>query len=269
MHPAYSNGPAPITGPGNNDDELEAINVDGSGNIILSGYSKYIDGSGSHGVLSTVKYNASGTRLWAVQIRTGQIDNEARAIATDAAGNIYIAGTTIDTTAFAYDYLVLKLNASGVQQWVATYNGTAGQIDWARAIAVDATGNVYVTGQSMGELVRRNGPFGTLQIIQTGYDYVTIKYDPTGQTLWTERYYSSVGNTSDIPTGLVLDGADNVYVTGSANGASGQPSATIPAAPHCGPHKARSAKTIPPSPWMDRETSSLPASRPPIVRFSM
>jgi hypothetical protein len=203
--------------PGNNDDELEAITVDGSGNIIVAGYSRVFDANSSHSVLSTVKYSSAGSLLWAVQTRTGQIDNEARAITTDATGNIYIAGTTIDTTAFAYDYLVLKLNAAGVQQWVATYNGSANQIDWANAIAVDATGNVYVTGQSMGEVVRRNGLFGIIQIIQTGYDYETIKYGPTGQALWSQRYYSAVANYADIPTGLVLDGADNVYVTGSAN----------------------------------------------------
>jgi len=64
---------------------------------------------------------------------------------------------------------------TAAEEWVARYNGLANSYDYAYAIAVDSSGNVYVTGKSYGS--------------GTNYDYATIKYTPEGNELCVERNY--------------------------------------------------------------------------------
>ncbi|UCB51938.1 MAG: hypothetical protein JSV10_08095, partial [Candidatus Zixiibacteriota bacterium] len=91
--------------------------------------------------------------------------------------------------------------------WVRIYNGTGDNSDYAYAIAVDAIGNVCVTGQSWGG--------------GSGYDYATVKYYPDGDTAWVRRYNNVSGNGSDCAVAIDVDGAYNVCVTGySWNGAN-------------------------------------------------
>jgi len=83
----------------------------------------------------------------------------------DDVGNIYVTGESWDYGS-GYDYATLKYDSLGVEQWVTRYNGPSNNADHAYAIAVDDAGYVYVTGESWG--------FGT------EYDYVTVKYSPSG-----------------------------------------------------------------------------------------
>lgn len=87
--------------------------------------------------------------------------------------------------------------------WVRRYNGPGNSQDIAIAVAVDDSGNVYVTGQSLG-----NG---------TGWDYATLKYYPDGETAWVRRYNGPL-DSSDVATALAIDGTGNVYVTGESQG---------------------------------------------------
>ena len=96
---------------------------------------------------------------------------------------------------------------SGVQQqWVAVYNGGNGS-DIAYAIAVDGSGNVYVTGFSVGR--------GSCNIACN--DYATIKYDSSGNQQWVARY-NGPANDDDHATAIAVDASGNVYVTGSSLG---------------------------------------------------
>lgn len=81
--------------------------------------------------------------------------------------------------------------------WVRTYDGE-GASDFAKAIAVDPFGNVWVTGSSW------NGE---------NYDYATIKYYSDGDTAWVRTYYGP-GDRWDVVSGIVVDSCSNVYVTG-------------------------------------------------------
>src|SRR4030066_51973 len=85
--------------------------------------------------------------------------------------------------------------------WVRRYNGPGNGDDQASALAVDDSGNVYVTG------VTDDVPF------ENTSDYTTIKYTPNGDTLWVRRY-NGQGNSSDEPSALAVDDSGNVYVTG-------------------------------------------------------
>src|SRR5437667_5698198 len=97
---------------------------------------------------------------------------------------------------------VLSASAGGVQErWVARYNGRGSGVERAAAIAVDTSGNVYVTGTTLGS--------------GTGNDYTTIKYDSAGQEAWVARY-NGPANDDDQAYAIALDASGNVYVTGES-----------------------------------------------------
>jgi hypothetical protein len=87
--------------------------------------------------------------------------------------------------------------------WVRRYDGPASSADEGKAIAVDNSGNIYVTGLSSSE--------------GSHDDYATIKYYPNGDTAWVRRYNGPI-NASDWPSAIAVDGYGNVYVTGGSPG---------------------------------------------------
>ena len=142
------------------------------------------------------------------------------------------------------------------EEWVARYNGPGNGSDYASALAVDADGNVYVTGGSYGTgtygdyatikynssgqeqwVVRYDGPVngwdnasslavdadGNVYVTEGSYgigttaDYATIKYNSSGQEQWVARY-NGPGNEYDFAYSLAVDTDGNVYVTGKSNG---------------------------------------------------
>ncbi|MCH8275038.1 MAG: SBBP repeat-containing protein [Armatimonadetes bacterium] len=92
------------------------------------------------------------------------------------------------------------------QSWVSRYNWTADRDDVAFAVTVDAAGNVYVTGQSVWHWWLG------------GTDYATVKYDPAGNELWSRRYSGTVNARFNNAWNIDVDGAGNVYVTGTSLG---------------------------------------------------
>jgi uncharacterized protein (UPF0297 family) len=87
--------------------------------------------------------------------------------------------------------------------WVRRYDGPASGEDKAVALAVDRSGNVYVTGESPGS--------GTL------CDFATIKYLSTGDTAWVRRY-NGAASGEDKARAMAVDDSGNVYVAGSSWG---------------------------------------------------
>jgi uncharacterized delta-60 repeat protein len=131
---------------------------------------------------------------------TGNGSDQANDVAVDNSGNVYVTGQSIGAYVY-YDIVTIKYNSSGVQQWVARLNGSGNTVDEGKAITVDSSGNVYVTG-----------------FISTAYgtyyeDMITIKYNSAGVQQWA-KVYISPENGGDEGVDIKLDDASNVYALG-------------------------------------------------------
>ncbi|MBF9239820.1 SBBP repeat-containing protein [Hymenobacter sp. BT683] len=174
-----------------------ALHVDAAGNAYLTGDAQGPRPAGDYDYL-TVKYAPTGHLLW--DARYNSPDNQgdyAQALALDAAGNVYVTGISYrDGTASSGEFATVKYAPTGQQRWVARYNSPGEAYDEGRVLAVDPAGNAYVSGYSFVE-----GDDAS-----TGY--VTVKYAPSGQPLWTARGEA-------YPRATAVDAAGNVFVTGS------------------------------------------------------
>lgn len=212
--------------------------TDASGNVYLAGSS----GSTVTGVIATagsyqsasgggggdamlVKFNGSGVRLWATYYG-GTADEGASSCATDAAGNVYMVGTSNSLNAIATagshqsvfgggstgggDAFLVKFDSNGSRQW-ATYYGGTGE-DYGNSCATDASGNVFIagyTGSGNGTSIATAG--GHQPVYGTGSDAFLAKFDASGTRQWG-TYYG--GNYSELCYSCATDAVGNVYLAG-------------------------------------------------------
>ncbi len=155
----------------------------------------------------------------------------ATAIAIDSVNNAYIVGVTgaadFPTTAGAYqpartntagNAFVTKLNSAGSSLIFSTYlggSGSSGKIDTATGVAVDSSGNVYITGATPSS----DFPINTsnaYQVVNNGapLNGFLTELNPTGSTLLYSTYLG--GSGSDACAAIALDSNGNAYVTGTA-----------------------------------------------------
>lgn len=140
-----------FNGLGNGPDEAIAMTIDNGENILLTGYQK---GSGTGYDIVTLKYNTDGNLLWTATYNytTNEFD-QGNAIITDDAGNVYVAGQSDKDVTLNNndDYLVVKYNSAGIQQWVKRTNGLGNSTDRPSAITLDGDGNLFVTAVQIME----------------------------------------------------------------------------------------------------------------------
>ena len=189
------------TGTGNNNiDGALSLAIDDCGNIYVTGSSF---GAGTDFDYATIKYNTVGIEQWVARYDgKGNRSDHATALGLDRMGNVYVTGQS-QSDGTSYDYVTIKYDATGLVQWIATYNDSGSSSDEAIAIAIDVLGNVYVTGWSF--------------VLATSYDYATVKYDSSGIEQWVRRYNGS-RNSADYANALAVDSDGNAYVTGAING---------------------------------------------------
>ena len=194
----YSSAGVPLwtnryDGPANYRDWAKAVAVDGNNDVIVTGYSY---GSGSSGDYATLKYSSAGVPLWTNRYNgPGNGHDEAYAVAVDGSNNVIVTGSSYGSGSSA-DYATIKYSSAGVPLWTNRYNGPGNGNDYARAVAVDGSGYVIVTGHSTG----------------TGgnYDFATMKYMfplvITGSRLTGGTFEMLVDNLQ--PGTLVIEACD-------------------------------------------------------------
>lgn len=151
-----------------------------------------------------------GIAPWTRQFGSSDIDY-GRALISDAAGNLYVAGFTrgaLDnqTNAGNYDLFITKHDAAGTRLWVRQL-GTASN-DFAYALASDSAGNIYAAGYTEDSL---HG-----QTSATDFDIIITKYDANGVHQWTRQPGTP---DRDVAYALTSDTAGNIYAAGYTDGA--------------------------------------------------
>ena len=200
------------------------IAIDSSDNIYVTGY--FIDtinfGGGNVTVtdpssggsdLFVLKLNSSGEFQWVYTVGGSNNDN-GKGIDVDSSGNVYISGIFKDTVNFGggditsygnFDIFVLKLNSSGVFQWVYHAGGTGN--DQAYPISVDTNGNVLVAGYFFD-----TANFTPASCTSKGSaDIFVLKLTASGLLNFIRCFGSS---SVDYPWGVDFDSAGNAYITG-------------------------------------------------------
>ncbi|PSR01029.1 MAG: hypothetical protein BRD50_09335 [Bacteroidetes bacterium SW_11_45_7] len=124
---------------------------------------------------------------------------------TDDRGNVYVIGGTYDLQGGENEnFVTTKYDSSGNLLWQREFNGNADSSDQATDIAIDENHNVIVTGFSYSDTTNDK-------------NLITIKYDSSGNKQWINAY-NGTGDQDDVPAAVVVDGNDNIYVTGGSFG---------------------------------------------------
>jgi hypothetical protein len=204
-------------------DTASAVTTDAAGNIIVAGRTDAgdMDGAGPDTLaggsdLFIAKYSANGNRAWVRQLGSIGFD-QVYAVVTDSAGNVYAVGYTADdldgagsqVSGGGGDAFIVKLDAAGVLVWIRQF-GSAG-FEEARGVAVDASDNIYVVGNTNGDI---DGAGSQVYAGGSGTDVFLARYSASGDLQWVRQFGST---TEEKAYGVAVSGS-NVYLTGYTYG---------------------------------------------------
>ena len=176
------------------DEMIPDVKIGPSGNIHVVGTSNI----GAY----VAKFDPSGNLLWNVEGFTSPGRDQAAGMDFDAAGNVYVAGRYSHTTGGQWqeDYFITKLDPSGAVQWSTPYSYNVRER--AADMAVDPSGNVYVTGW-------------TIHPSSANYlDLLTVKFDTNGAFQWSALFDS---DPYDYARNIAVGPSGTVYVSGGNN----------------------------------------------------
>ena len=196
-------------------DESWSVAVGASGNAYISGFTSGDLGGGFDGYHDAFlsKFDAEGNELWTTQIGASNSHDRSYSVAVDEFDNAYISGYTegdlAGPNAGFHDVFLSKFDADGNEVW-RTQTGT-NEPDRAHSIALDSSGNSYVSGSTWGDL---GGP-------TAGYwDAFLSKFDAEGNEVWTTQ----IGTDRDDQSwSVAVDASGNAYISGFTNHDLGGP----------------------------------------------
>ncbi len=184
----------------------QGVWADGNGNLFVADSDNHtIREINAGGLVATIAGQA-GMSGYADGAGTNALFNLPKNVTGDANGNLYVADT--------FNEVIRKLTLAGTNWVVSTLAGQAGNAGYAEgtgtnaefsspsSVAVDASGNVYVTDQG-NDLIRKITPAGEVSSI-AGQLGQTQNLDGTNQDAWFDR-----------PIGIATDSSNNLYVTDS------------------------------------------------------
>ncbi len=216
---------------GSTQDEGKGIAIDNVGNAYVTGWAissdfpsvnaKYPNLSGSNGGDAFVtKFSSSGSMIHYSTYLGGSDDDRGNGIAVDSTGNAYVTGITFSsdfpTVKAKYptlwsvsDAFVAKFSADGSKVLYSTYLGGHSS-DGGEDIAVDSTGNAYVTGWTYSsDFPKVNAKYPTLW---GSMDAFVVKFSTNGSKVLYSTFLG--GSNYEIGDGIDVDSDGNAYVTG-------------------------------------------------------
>ena len=211
---------------GTGSENVSEVEVEGAGNVLIAGsFAGSVEigapgrppvtlnnGGSNEGFLA--KLDPAGNTLWA-RTFAGTDVRTVRDITTDAAGNVYATGKEGENRLF-----VAKYSADGAEVWSRVDSGTGtlanGILVYGERVAVDTDGNVLVVGPYGGKIDFNPDPLKTNFLTAVGLhpfgdDTFVLKLNAAGAYVWAG---SLGGPGQDVPSGLAVDGAGNILVSG-------------------------------------------------------
>ena len=213
----------------------------GGGNVYVTGYfqdvnvnfnpdgSTLLSSNGGEDVFLSA-FSASGAFQWAKSwggTAAGIMTDEGMGVAADISGNAYCTGyyfgTNVNfnpdgsdphsTPGSGPDSFLSKWSASGVFQWARTWGGA--YRDAGEGAAVDASGNVFVTGWFYGSANFNPGGSDQRTALGSYEDAYLSKFDSGGNYQWVHSYGST---NNDRGLDVNVDDQGNICATGFFNG---------------------------------------------------
>lgn len=187
-------------GYGDHTDWGYTVVCDLDGNIYVSGFTRSL--KNGHDII-TVKYDSLGNEIWQRRFYNKGDDFIRPLISkTDANNNLVIASYSKSDSTYI-DYLTYKYDSSGNVLWSHIYDRGVHNTDWIKDVIIDRENNIIISGSSWGS--------------GSSYDFLTIKYSPTGNELWQSFVNDSNILTNDDVRKISIDSEQNLYVFGSCN----------------------------------------------------
>lgn len=206
------------------DDGGQAVALDASGNVYVTGHFQASVNFGGGALISAgsgdvflASFTPAGAHRWSKRFG-GAVADYGHGVAVDASGNVYVAGCFQAAADFGAgtvssaglnDAFLASYTSTGTYRWSKTFGGSGG--DDAFAVATDASGNPFITGNFAGTV-----SFGGTPFYSAGEsDIFVASFSSLGSHRWARASGGAIG---DIGYDVASDSSGNIYVTGYFQG---------------------------------------------------